>query len=92
MQAPMGAWVIRAGRGGAYAADWLDRNIIGIDWNFDGADIANMSREQIKAAYTSAHPAESKQKIAASVSQVYRFAHSMVQGSTIVMYNPAERL
>nr|WP_197678280.1 hypothetical protein [Parolsenella massiliensis] len=51
-----------------------------------------MSREQIKAAYTSAHPAENKQKVAASVGQVYRFAHSMAQGSTIVMYNPTERL
>lgn len=27
-QAPMGAWMIRAGRGGAYAADWLNRNVI----------------------------------------------------------------
>lgn len=80
--------MIRAGRGGAYAADWLDRNVIGIGWDFDGADIANMSREQIKAAYTSAHPAENKQKVAASVGQVYRFARSMAQGSTIVMYNP----
>ncbi len=92
MQVAMGAWMIRAGRGGAYAADRLDRNVIGIGWDFDGADIADMSREQIKAAYVAAHPAENKQKVAASVGQVYRFAHSMAQGSTIVMYNPAERL
>ena len=51
-----------------------------------------MSHEQIKAAYVSAHPAESKRKVAASIYQVYRFARSMAQGSTIVMYNPAERL
>lgn len=88
----MRAWMIRAGRGGAYAAGWLDRNVIGIGWDFDGVDIANMSRGQIKAAYASAHPAESKQKVAASVRQVYRFAHPMAQGSTIVMYNPAEWL
>ena len=79
----MGAWMIRAERGGAYAADRLDRNVIGIGWDFDGVDIANMSREQIKAAYVSTHPAENKQKVAASVGQVYRFAHSMTQGSTI---------
>ena len=71
--------MIRAGRGGAYAADWLDRNVIGIGWDFDGADIANMSREQIKAAYVSAHPTENKQRVAASVGQVYRFAHSMAK-------------
>ncbi len=51
-----------------------------------------MDRYQIRAAYAAAHPAESKQKVATSVGQVFRFAHSMEQGSTVVMYDPAERL
>lgn len=84
--------MIRAGRGGAYAADWLERGVIGIGWDFGGADIAAMDREKIRAAYAVAHPSESKQKVAANVGQVYRFAHSMMQGSTVVMYDPAERL
>lgn len=84
--------MIRAGRGGVYAADWLERGIIGIGWDFGGSDIAAMNREEIRAAYTAAHPSESKQKVAANVGQVYRFAHSMAQGSTVVMYDPAERL
>lgn len=88
----MGAWIIRAGRGGVYAADWLERGVIGIGWDFGGADIAAMDREKIRAAYAAAHPSESKQKVAANIGQVYRFAHSMVQGSTVVMYDPAERL
>ena len=84
--------MIRAGRGGVYAADWLERGVIGIGWDFGGVDIAAMDREKIRAAYAAAHPSESKQKVAANVGQVYRFAHSMVQGSTVVMYDPAERL
>lgn len=88
----MGAWMIRAGRGGVYAADWLERGIIGIGWDFGGADIAGMNREKIRAAYAAAHPSESKQKVAANVGQIYRFAHCMAQGSTVVMYDPAERL
>lgn len=88
----MGAWMFRAGRGGAYAADWLDQGIIGIGWDFAGANIASMSRDKIKAIYVSAHPTESKQKVAANVGQVCRFAHSMEKGSTVVMYDPAERL
>ncbi len=88
----MGTWMIRAGRGGVYAADWLERGIIGIGWDFGGADITGMNREKIRAAYAAAHPSESKQKVAASVGQVYRFAHCMAQGSTVVMYDPAERL
>lgn len=65
---------------------------IGIGWDFGGVDIAAMDREKIRAAYAAAHPSESKQKVAANIGQVYRFAHSMVQGSTVVMYDPAERL
>ena len=84
--------MIRAGRGGVYAADWLERGVIGIGWDFGGANIAAMDRDAIKTAYAAAHPSESKRKVAASAGQVYRFAHSMVQDSTIVMYDPAERL
>ncbi len=88
----MGAWIIRAGRGGTYTADWLERGVIGIGWDFGGLDIAPMDREETRAAYAAAHPSESKQKVAVNVGQVYRFAHSMAQGSTVVMYDPAERL
>lgn len=88
----MDAWLIRAGRGGAYAADWIRNGIVGIDWNFGGADIAAMSRERIETAYTSTHPEDSKQKVAANVGQVFRFAHAMAPGDTVVMYDPAVHL
>lgn len=88
----MTAWMIRAGRGGVYAADWLESGCIGIGWDFEGADIASMSRERIRAAYEAAHPGESRSKVAASVGQVSRFAHDMAQGSSVVMYDPQTRL
>lgn len=75
-----------------YATDRLARGVVGIGWDFDGADIAAMGREQIREAYASDHPSESKQRVAANVGQVYRFARSMTQGSAVVMYDPAERL
>ena len=88
----MDAWLIRAGRGGAHAADWIRNGIVGIGWDFGGADIAAMSREQIEAAYASTHPEDSKRKVAANVGQVVRFAHAMAPGDTVVMYDPAVRL
>ena len=78
--------MIRAGRGGVYASDWLERGVIGIGWDFDGADIAAMNREQIRTAYSQAHPSDSKGKVAAG------FAHDMTTGSTVVMYDPESRL
>lgn len=88
----MGAWMIRAGRGGVYASDWLEHGVVGIGWDFDGADIAAMNREQIRAAYGLSHPGDSKGKVAAGVGQVYRFAHDMTTDSTVVMYDPESRL
>lgn len=88
----MGAWMIRAGRGGIYAESWLDAGIIGIGWDFDGADIAPMALEQIRDAYLASHAGESRGKVAAAVSQINKFAHSMTEGSTVVMYDPQTRL
>ena len=51
-----------------------------------------MKREQIRATYLAEHPNESKNRVAAIVGQVYRFAHEMTQGQTVVMYDPASRL
>lgn len=84
--------MIRAGRGGVYASDWLEHGVIGIGWDFDGADIAAMNREQIRVAYGLSHPGDSKGKVAAGVGQVYRFAHDMTTDSTVVMYDPESRL
>lgn len=42
-----------------------------------------MNRDHVKAAYAHTHPAESKQRIAASAGKALRFAHSMKQGSAI---------
>ena len=88
----MGAWIIRAGRGGVYAADWLQRGIVGIGWDLDGADISAMTREQIRGAYSAARPSESKGRVSANVGQIYRFAHEVAPGEAVVMYDPSTRL
>ena len=88
----MSAWMIRAGRGGVYAEDWLEQGVIGIGWGFDGADISSMDREQIRAAYAANYPLASKGNAAANVGQVYRFAHDIKPGQTVVMYDPTSRL
>ncbi len=88
----MDAWMIRAGRNGAYASNWIENGVIGIGWDLGGADISAMSRDQIRAAYESLHPEESRARIAAAAGQVNRFVHAMVEGSTVVMYDPQTRL
>lgn len=84
-------YIIRAGRGGVYAGEWLEAGVVGIGWDFGGADIASMTREQIHDAYVAAHPDKSRGKVAAAVAQVYKFAHDVEVGATVVMYDPSER-
>jgi len=88
----MTAWMIRAGRGGVFAAKWLEEQTISIGWDLCGADIARKSREEIRYIYEMKHEVSSAQEIAAAVGQVYRFATEMTEGSTIVMYDPSTRL
>ena len=88
----MGAWIIRAGRGGVYAEDWATRGIIGIGWDLGGASIAAMPKDAIRQAYADLHPGESRGKVAAAVSQAAHFAHDMGKGITVVMYDPSSRL
>lgn len=88
----MSAWMIRAGRAGVYAEQWIESCIIGISWNLGGLDIAQATRNQIRDAYENTHPAENTGRIAAAVGQIARFAHDMVAGQRIVMYDPATRL
>lgn len=88
----MGAWMIRAGRSGVHAEEWLEKGIVGIGWDCGGADISSMTREQIRATYKAAHPNESRNKVAATVGQVFHFAHDMSRGCEVVMYDPQARL
>ena len=44
----MATWMIRAGRGGVYAKSWVEAGIVGIGWDFDGADIASMTQDQLR--------------------------------------------
>ena len=36
----MSAWIIRAGKGGVRAPEWINGGYIAIYWNLDGADIS----------------------------------------------------
>lgn len=88
----MTAWMIRAGRGGTRAAEWLEAGKVGIGWDFGGADISALTRDEMKAAYAGANGETSGSKVGSAAGQAYRFAHDMAEGATVVMYDPSTRL
>ena len=88
----MATWMIRAGRGGVYAKDWVENGYVGIGWDFGGVDIASTSHEQLRGVYEAANPDFSAQKVAFAASQASKFAHTIVAGSTVVTYDPEARV
>ncbi len=88
----MSAWIVRAGKGGTLADEWLDGSYIAIYWNFGGADIAALNKDQLKELYAKYYPEANAQVIASNVGMVYRFAHEINEGSTVITYDPSRRL
>lgn len=88
----MSAWIVRAGKGGVRAAEWISKGYIAIYWNLDGADIAMLDKEEVKSLYRIKFPNASRQVVASNAGMIYRFGHEIQVGSTVVMYDPAARL
>lgn len=88
----MAAWIVRAGRNGIYADEWLKNGYVAIFWDFDGADINALDKDELKSRFAQKNPDATPQSIAANAGMVYRFAREMNDGETVVMYDPATRL
>lgn len=88
----MKTWMIRAGHNGVYASDWFEKGCVGVGWDFGAGDISALTYEQIFDTYSAANPLFSKNKIASGASQVYHFGHDVVEGTTVVMYDVANRI
>ena len=68
----MSAWIIRAGKGGVRAPEWINGGYIAIYWNLDGADISALSKDGIKALYRAQFPDASRQVVAANAGMILR--------------------
>lgn len=88
----MTSWIVRAGRGGIRAAEWLEGGYVAIYWDLDGADVSTLDKEQIKRLYKQKNPDASPQTVASNAGMIYRFAHDVAKGCTVVMYDPSARL
>ncbi len=69
----MAAWLIRAGQGGIFAAEWRKNNLVGLTVDFRNQPITTMSYEEIKRSYMLLHPEYSIRKTTIYVAQIYKF-------------------
>jgi restriction system protein len=81
----MNVWIVRAGRNGEYEEMALNLGITSIDWN-ELEDISYIhNRDDLKNLYKEVYPDESKNKIAASVGQIWSFINKIRINDVIIM-------
>lgn len=58
----MNAWIVRAGRGGIHAAEWLEGGYVAIYWDLDGADVSALDKEGIRRLYKRKSPMRARRR------------------------------
>lgn len=87
-----GSYLIRAGRGGVLASEWLEMSIISIGFGANGIELVGRTHQEIKDDYARTHDGLSPQMVASHAGMLYRFANEMRVGSAVVTYDPSTRL
>lgn len=80
-------WLMRAGRGGRYASEFMDRSIIAIGWPEIG-DLTGRDRPELTAAMKAAY---GEKGAAGNAGMLFRFANEMQTGDLVITPDPQTR-
>jgi hypothetical protein len=85
-----GVWMLRAGRGGMFAAAFVERSLAIVGWGALG-DVGEMSLEDLGKAYAAHWPNETATKRGQAVNTLHRLVHTIADGDLIITPEPASR-
>ena len=84
-------WMVRAGKGGVYADDFLDEDFVGIGFRNCGTVDDATTKAQMLGRMRAASPNPNPRKLATAASQVLRFCRELEAGHRVMTYNPSAR-
>jgi len=84
------AWMVRAGRGGIYAPQFIEGSAAIIGWGPVG-NISGLSREEIADRVTEAFPQDTARQRGQATNALYHLAQTMKDGDLVVTPEPATR-
>ncbi len=84
--------MVRAGRAAIYASEFVSQGITAIGWGMIGSLDHVHTREEITALVSASFGDYNRLQIANATGQIFRFREELVTGSTVLMYEPADRL
>jgi len=83
--------MVRAGRGGIYAAEFIDKSYVGIGWTALGDPTGVADKAVLIAAAAVAYPHATEQSRFVSAGIVFRFVSELKVGDGVMTYDPATR-
>jgi restriction system protein len=78
-------WMVRAGEGGYLAAEFEQKQVIGMGWDADFTPIQTI--DQMRRLFRDLFPGASHGQVA----MAFKFRQIMQKGDRVVTYNPATR-
>ena len=83
-------WMVRAGRGGAYAPAFVERGALIVGWGATG-DVSGMSREDVFQRVAICFPDVHRNSRGQAANTLYRIANTMADGDLVLTPEPASR-
>ena len=90
MQGGASVWMVRAGRGGIYAPQFVMKSAAIVGWGQTG-DVCGLSREAIADRVREAFPAYGARQRGQAANTLYHVVHTMQSGDLVVTPEPASR-
>lgn len=83
-------WMVRAGRGGVYAPQFINRSAAIVGWGETG-DLSDLPREAIADRVKQAFAADGARQRGQASNTLYHLIHTMQEGDLVVTPEPATR-
>lgn len=84
-------WMVRAGRGGAFAEEFLRTGLVGIGWRDAGDPTQVTDKAVLLRRFAAAYPETKEQSCAVGASIVFRFVRELQVGDDIATYDTSSR-
>jgi len=85
-------WVVRAGRRGVYASDFISEGWVGIGWGEAGPIAADASDKAVEAAIERGYATEREGTKRVWTAQIKRFFREVAVGDPVANYDPDQRM
>ena len=83
-------WMVRAGRGGIYADDFLNNNFVAIGWDLGPSSLTS-SKSQLESLFRSTYPTSTDGQVKNAIVQIDTFLNRFELGNLVITFDREKR-